>query len=427
MSDNSEQTKKQLENNAQKELKQKQEEQRDLVKKEILETEQDYNNDLRALYSFLLNISIQHNNDDKVKAFVGPMINDIQLMIKISDKFLEQLKKSDTLISTALTTLATAINEKATYDHYPLQQKKLEKLWKSLMKNKKIMKLGNEFKDANAKLDISNYLMKPVQRMTKYPLLIRELLKNTENTDPNKPVITKSLETMQVALLRINNKKNLKKFKKAHAKTEIKKARSVAFSSDKNKFFKMSFINAKALKNSLNDIENLTEISISENKSKRGYTVTATIKDYNNKGAAKQFKFSILNGTPGVNTKGKDTSDTFHIQLDTAITNESERKIVYDLMEKIGKSVIATLQMPVSGTKPVNYEIANPLEETKKYQFYPKKSAPLPPSKQTATTASASQPITFLQELKTAQEKRKNRSLITAAPTYTPQNQPKKH
>ncbi|EPZ36417.1 hypothetical protein ROZALSC1DRAFT_26696 [Rozella allomycis CSF55] len=64
-------------------------------------------------------------------------------------------------------------------------------------------KLSQRFNDL-WNVSLGSQLIKPVQRILKYHLLLKELLKNTENNDPGKAQIENALEVMRKVALNIN-------------------------------------------------------------------------------------------------------------------------------------------------------------------------------------------------------------------------------
>ena len=57
------------------------------------------------------------------------------------------------------------------------------------------------------RLKLDSYLIKPIQRVTKYPLLLRELLSSTPNTFPDYKQLEKANEKIKVLVANINEKK----------------------------------------------------------------------------------------------------------------------------------------------------------------------------------------------------------------------------
>lgn len=56
-------------------------------------------------------------------------------------------------------------------------------------------------------MDLNAFLIKPVQRVCKYPLLLKELLKNTPETHPDYADLNEAHEAMQNSCLKLNERK----------------------------------------------------------------------------------------------------------------------------------------------------------------------------------------------------------------------------
>ncbi|KAI8616642.1 Dbl homology domain-containing protein [Chytriomyces sp. MP71] len=54
--------------------------------------------------------------------------------------------------------------------------------------------------------DLKELLLRPMQRMTRYPLLLRELEKRTQDDHPDKPLIKQAIETVSSIALAVNQK-----------------------------------------------------------------------------------------------------------------------------------------------------------------------------------------------------------------------------
>ena len=56
-------------------------------------------------------------------------------------------------------------------------------------------------------LDLSNYLLKPIQRVCKYPLLVRELLRATNEAHPDIENLNKALLKIETVVATINEQR----------------------------------------------------------------------------------------------------------------------------------------------------------------------------------------------------------------------------
>lgn len=55
-------------------------------------------------------------------------------------------------------------------------------------------------------LDLASFLLKPIQRICKYPLLLRELLKNTPEDDTDHTLVQKGLNAINGVVQYVNTK-----------------------------------------------------------------------------------------------------------------------------------------------------------------------------------------------------------------------------
>jgi RhoGEF domain len=56
-------------------------------------------------------------------------------------------------------------------------------------------------------LDLASFLLKPIQRICKYPLLLKELLKNTPESDLDYKAVQKGLIAINGVVSYVNNKR----------------------------------------------------------------------------------------------------------------------------------------------------------------------------------------------------------------------------
>lgn len=69
---------------------------------------------------------------------------------------------------------------------------------------------------------LPSYLIKPIQRICKYPLLIKELIRFTEDSDPQKGMLREALTAMQQTTVFINELKRRRECMAAVAEVEKK-------------------------------------------------------------------------------------------------------------------------------------------------------------------------------------------------------------
>ena len=58
-------------------------------------------------------------------------------------------------------------------------------------------------------LTLFSFLIKPIQRICKYPLLLRDLLKSTEESHPDHENLVKSLQKIEEVVAYVNDRKRL--------------------------------------------------------------------------------------------------------------------------------------------------------------------------------------------------------------------------
>ena len=95
------------------------------------------------------------------------------------------------------------------YYTYCANHAKATKLLKNLLANPEFKRVHDQvhFENPRAKnLSLESYLIKPVQRICKYPLILREIIKNTAQTSPDLLYLSKANELLDVCLKTINEK-----------------------------------------------------------------------------------------------------------------------------------------------------------------------------------------------------------------------------
>lgn len=207
----------------------KMKEQRGCVITEILQTERDYIGDLKILH----NVFLTNPEEGKAKGVdISTLFGNLDEVIDLANRLLRRLQKTSSaepesqMIGECFVDMAEDM--KQVYGHYcrnhddvnVVLDKYVEKSpGGQYLKHKvEIMK-----RQTNC-FDLPSMLIKPVQRILKYPLLLNELVKCTEDGHPDKQSLIKAIGLMTDVATAINEFKRRKdlvfKYRK-HADTSL--------------------------------------------------------------------------------------------------------------------------------------------------------------------------------------------------------------
>lgn len=184
---------------------------------EIVTTEETYVNDLEILIRLYLEpLSTRKNKKKKpiiTKEQVKGLFSNIESILNLNRVLLADLQKQIELppeeqrIGASFNLLAKCL---LLYTDYCSNQKNADELYTKLKSsNDQFIALLNEnqAKPESRRLDLNAFLIKPVQRACKYPLLLRELLKETPESHPDYNDLKIAFEAMQESCLKLNERK----------------------------------------------------------------------------------------------------------------------------------------------------------------------------------------------------------------------------
>jgi len=186
------------------------EKQRNQVINEIINTEVDYVNDLDYLNeSYIKPIQTQKILDESTHARLFTHLN---FIITVNKELLEDLMKKvqqpHAPVGSSFLQISAFMKG---YSNYCADQDDIQQLIEELnKKNNAFKKLLNEKKQEAKGFDLFSYVIKPVQRLCKYPLLLRELLKFTPNTHPDYKDLQEAYTKIEAAVLHVNEAKRKK-------------------------------------------------------------------------------------------------------------------------------------------------------------------------------------------------------------------------
>ncbi|KAH3758777.1 calmodulin-binding protein [Pelomyxa schiedti] len=191
---------------------------RALVVEEILTTETKYLEDLKTCITYFIKPIRQEFEHFFQASFMvlNVQFATIERIYELNSKLFEALiqTKSEQVIGEVF---LKAANE---WDFYAVfcnqQEETMEKLTSFAETNSHFATLMNKCREASGqRLGLQDFIAKPFQRLLKYPLLLRELIKYTKPESPDYSNLSKALVAMQKTIDAINSNKshsdNLKK------------------------------------------------------------------------------------------------------------------------------------------------------------------------------------------------------------------------
>ncbi|XP_077500825.1 dynamin-binding protein-like [Amblyomma americanum] len=190
---------------------------RQCVLTELLQTERDYIKALQVCCEVYLNdhskSRMQSLDIDAVTLF-----GNIDEVIAVSSQLLASLEKElvkpecSQLIGTCFVNVADELKE--VYGHYCRNHDDVTGLWPKYMENPRaaqFLQAGVERMQHETNcFDLPSVLIRPVQRILKYPLLINELDKSTEAGHPDKAMLAHAMAKMSEVATSINEFKRRK-------------------------------------------------------------------------------------------------------------------------------------------------------------------------------------------------------------------------
>ncbi|CAK9806350.1 Dynamin-binding protein [Anthophora quadrimaculata] len=199
------------------EIKQKRADQRQNVISELVITEKEYVRDLKLTYETfnLENPSELESLGINVTTLFGNLYDVIQVAEELLDTILKAMKGCDEELQTVgpcFTQMAEKL--KTAYVKYCANHEAALILLKKYENNEEIMKVFNKgiesLRYQVVCFDMSSILIKPVQRILKYPLILYELVKCTDDNHPDKRGVEEAWNTMTGVASHINEYKRRK-------------------------------------------------------------------------------------------------------------------------------------------------------------------------------------------------------------------------
>jgi len=195
------------------------ERQRKQVLREIIDTELQYCNDLDTLAEvFMLPLTFRGKEIGVSKGDVDVMFSNLELLINLNKQVLEQFEEQQEKAKRENLDIMQGVGEvfksmapfMKMYTQYSANQPKALRRLEYLLKNNEKFKKCVDIATADPRcrgLQFGGYLIKPVQRVCKYPLLLRELLKHTPPEHPDYATIVQAKENIDATVTRINEGK----------------------------------------------------------------------------------------------------------------------------------------------------------------------------------------------------------------------------
>ncbi|XP_076591878.1 uncharacterized protein plekhg2 isoform X2 [Chaetodon auriga] len=174
---------------------------------EIVETEQAYVRDLKSIVEDYLGCIIDCSALPLKPEQVSTLFCNIEDIYEFNSDLLEDLERSPHAAAIA----ECFVERSETFDIYTLYCMNYPNsvaVLRECMKNKSLVRFFHERQTTlNHSLPLETYLLKPVQRILKYHLLLQELLKHFDKSDPGYEVVEDAIITMTAVAWYINDMK----------------------------------------------------------------------------------------------------------------------------------------------------------------------------------------------------------------------------
>jgi len=185
------------------ELSKKKEKARELVLRELIDTERDYVRDLeliiKAFYNPLEERSILSKED------MSQLFSNIPVLVQVNKQLLEDFENRAKVENIAVK-MAGLLKMYTNYcANQNIMLNNLERIKKSNDKFAHFLHDAMENPDCRG-LGLNAYLIKPVQRLCKYPLLFRELIKNTPEDSPEYAQLANILKKISESVDYVNER-----------------------------------------------------------------------------------------------------------------------------------------------------------------------------------------------------------------------------
>ncbi|KAL5034607.1 Rho guanine nucleotide exchange factor 3 [Batrachochytrium dendrobatidis] len=173
---------------------------------ELLQTERDYVRDLAVIIEVFLKPMVNLKTQGK------PVINifaNIEQLLNVNVDFLNQIELVGDITDTKAYADAFIANGERFLCYIPYianQNAQLQKFQASLRSKPEISAFIEEANKSPLmrQIDFYGFLLKPIQRICKYPLLLREILKFTDKSDPDYSELERALDRMQRVVSTVN-------------------------------------------------------------------------------------------------------------------------------------------------------------------------------------------------------------------------------
>ncbi|XP_022646625.1 dynamin-binding protein-like isoform X3 [Varroa destructor] len=193
----------------------KQREQRQCVITEMIQTERDYNQDLRLCFDTFLKDPMQAR---RLGIDTVTLFGNLDEVIEVSSQLLARMEteqkrmEDEQRVGACFGELVARLQD--IYSHYCRNHDDVSGLLARYERDADINRfLQNgisEMQRTNNCFDLASVLIKPVQRILKYPLLINELEKATEDAHPDKQLLLQAMDDMARVATDINEVKRRK-------------------------------------------------------------------------------------------------------------------------------------------------------------------------------------------------------------------------
>ncbi|KAI8913193.1 Dbl homology domain-containing protein, partial [Gorgonomyces haynaldii] len=168
---------------------------------ELIMTERDYCRDLAILVNDFMK-PMQNMKLDKRNLQL--LFCNIEYLLTISTDFLQQLEGLSDLkdLKKCADVFMQTAERFMHYTPFCAMQQTTNKQVQQMLSKPEVKAFLQ--KPHLRKLDLNGFMLKPVQRICKYPLLIREIIKHASTSHPDYPDLQRALEKIQGAVKAIN-------------------------------------------------------------------------------------------------------------------------------------------------------------------------------------------------------------------------------
>eukprot|EP01102_Stenamoeba_stenopodia_P006579 TRINITY_DN1814_c0_g2_i2.p1 TRINITY_DN1814_c0_g2~~TRINITY_DN1814_c0_g2_i2.p1 ORF type:complete len:586 (+),score=123.34 TRINITY_DN1814_c0_g2_i2:84-1841(+) len=183
--------------------------QRQMVIDEVLTTEEDYVNDLELT----INLYLKPMREKKIleSRALATLFSNIEMLYNLNKQFLSEFKKRlRASLYSNMVHFGDIFKRMADYfKMYTVYCANQQDAVKTLEESKKVTAFVNFVKETEKDpscrgLTLYSFLIKPVQRVCKYPLFIKDLLKHTPKESPDYGILQESLVKLDEIVTHIN-------------------------------------------------------------------------------------------------------------------------------------------------------------------------------------------------------------------------------